>query len=52
MTDDEQRRIEHETQEERPEEQQDERVEDLDVPEDQSRAIKGGGRQKWSDIEL
>ena len=49
---DEKRRMDHEAHEERPEEQQDESVEDLDVPDDKSRDVKGGGNTKSGNIEL
>ena len=53
MTEDEKRRMDREAHEERPEEQQDESaVEDLDVPDDKSRDVKGGGNTKWGNIEL
>ena len=52
MTEDEQRRMEREAPEERPEDQQDERVDDLDVPDDESQDVKGGGNTKSGNIEL
>ena len=50
MNDEQRRAAEREQEEPRNEETHDERVDDLDVPEDQGKDVKGGGKVNVQDI--